>query len=185
MVIKNANGMTNVVEAAADLFYQQGYFKTSIAQIAQHCGLQKASIYHYINSKQALALSVVQSIHEHFTTHVFCSAYQKDQTAGIRIQTLFAKAEEYYLTRESGCPIGTLTLELASSEKALKKSLQSFFTDWNKSFVHILESRLPSKETQQIAMQTVCTIQGNLVLAKLYDMPVDFSTIEKHLLKLI
>jgi len=42
-----------------DLFYQKGYFATSISDIARGCGIQKASIYYHFSSKEELLFQIM------------------------------------------------------------------------------------------------------------------------------
>lgn len=47
-----------ILEAAARLFEQKGYHATSVQDIADEVGLQKASLYHYIQSKDDLLTEI-------------------------------------------------------------------------------------------------------------------------------
>ena len=46
---------------AIDLFYQKGYFATSISEIARERGIQKASIYYHYTSKEELIFSIMEN----------------------------------------------------------------------------------------------------------------------------
>jgi AcrR family transcriptional regulator len=52
-----------ILAAAIDLFYRKGYAETSLQDIAAASGLTKASLYHYINSKEDLLFSIVEMVH--------------------------------------------------------------------------------------------------------------------------
>jgi AcrR family transcriptional regulator len=54
-----------VVDAAAELFSEQGYAATSIQEIADAVGLLKGSLYHYIHTKEDLLYAVIQEAHQH------------------------------------------------------------------------------------------------------------------------
>ncbi len=49
-----------ILRASAALFYQQGFDRTTMQEIARAVGLTKGSLYHYIRSKQALLYEIVQ-----------------------------------------------------------------------------------------------------------------------------
>lgn len=49
---------------AIDRFFEKGYFATSISEIANGCGIQKASLYHHFSSKEALLHSIMQTTME-------------------------------------------------------------------------------------------------------------------------
>jgi AcrR family transcriptional regulator len=52
-----------ILRVAADLFYKQGYSATTLQDIASAAGLNKASLYHYINAKEDLLYSIVEMVH--------------------------------------------------------------------------------------------------------------------------
>jgi AcrR family transcriptional regulator len=47
-----------ILTQAAQLFAKRGYSATSMNQVAQACGLSKATLYHYYKDKYALLLSI-------------------------------------------------------------------------------------------------------------------------------
>ncbi|MBC7603460.1 MAG: TetR/AcrR family transcriptional regulator [Ramlibacter sp.] len=50
-----------IVARAAALFAQRGYPATSMNEVAQACGLSKATLYHYYKDKYALLVSICDS----------------------------------------------------------------------------------------------------------------------------
>jgi AcrR family transcriptional regulator len=50
---------TDILQAAAQIFREKGYHATSMRDIADAVQLQKASLYHHVNSKQEILLSVL------------------------------------------------------------------------------------------------------------------------------
>jgi AcrR family transcriptional regulator len=53
-----------IVESAARLFDERGYFGTSLDDVAQAVGLRKATLYHYFRGKD----EILSSIHDEFLT---------------------------------------------------------------------------------------------------------------------
>lgn len=50
-----------ILAGAARLFASQGYWATSMNQVAEACGLSKATLYHYYRDKYALLFSIADS----------------------------------------------------------------------------------------------------------------------------
>lgn len=50
-----------IKSVAIDLFFKQGYFATSISDIARRCGIQKASIYHHFPAKEDILFGIMQA----------------------------------------------------------------------------------------------------------------------------
>ncbi|NBC67187.1 MAG: TetR family transcriptional regulator [Bacteroidetes bacterium] len=51
-----------IVDAAFELFANEGYSKTSIAAVAKKAGVSKGLIYHYFNSKQAILEAIFDQL---------------------------------------------------------------------------------------------------------------------------
>ncbi len=50
-----------ILDSAAAMFAERGFDGTSIATIAQNCGVSKALLYHYYDSKEALLYDMLRS----------------------------------------------------------------------------------------------------------------------------
>jgi AcrR family transcriptional regulator len=53
-----------VLQAAIAEFYEKGYSAATIRDVADRLGINKGSLYHYVDSKEALLLRVVHRVHE-------------------------------------------------------------------------------------------------------------------------
>jgi AcrR family transcriptional regulator len=53
-----------IYDRAAELFAEQGFARTSIAELAAHCQASKSWIYHYFPSKEAILYAI---LHDHMT----------------------------------------------------------------------------------------------------------------------
>ena len=50
-----------ILSVAVDLFFEKGYFATSISEIAAGCGIQKASIYYHYANKEEILFAIMDS----------------------------------------------------------------------------------------------------------------------------
>jgi AcrR family transcriptional regulator len=53
---------SDIVQAAAQIFRQKGYHAASMQDIADAVGLQKASLYHHVESKQDILLAILDQV---------------------------------------------------------------------------------------------------------------------------
>ncbi len=60
----------SIKQAARDLFFRFGFNKTSIEDIARHCGMAKASLYYYYPNKDALFNEIVIEEADQFMNQV-------------------------------------------------------------------------------------------------------------------
>lgn len=52
-----------IMEAAIDLFTEQGFDKTSLREVAERVGVTKAALYYHFQSKEELLASLIERVH--------------------------------------------------------------------------------------------------------------------------
>ena len=93
---RNTKG--KIINAAWDLFYEQGYDNTTVEEIIDASGTSKGSFYHYFEGKDALLGSL---------SYIFDEEYEKLQNSFPKNMTSFDKllylnAELFSIIEESG-----------------------------------------------------------------------------------
>lgn len=89
-----------IFEAAARLFSEKGYAATSLQDLADAVGLQKGSLYHYIDSKEDLLRSIMEYTHTFFMDLVASHSDLNGSAAERLEETLYrhaAFAAEHHL----------------------------------------------------------------------------------------
>jgi TetR/AcrR family transcriptional regulator, cholesterol catabolism regulator len=61
--VRTAGRRDEVLEAAAKVFYRQGYAAASVQDVADELGILKGSLYHYIDSKEGLLFHLLEGTH--------------------------------------------------------------------------------------------------------------------------
>jgi AcrR family transcriptional regulator len=51
----------SILNAATGLFAKQGYMRSSIAELADACGLSRGALYHYFDSKEAILFAILDA----------------------------------------------------------------------------------------------------------------------------
>jgi AcrR family transcriptional regulator len=59
-----------ILSVAVDLFFEKGYFATSISGIAAGCGIQKASIYYHYSNKEAILFAIMDRTMQQLVNHL-------------------------------------------------------------------------------------------------------------------
>jgi AcrR family transcriptional regulator len=63
-VASGSDRQRQVLKAAADIFRRKGYDATSLQDIADAVGIQKGSLYHYIDTKEDLLFAIIKDTHD-------------------------------------------------------------------------------------------------------------------------
>jgi AcrR family transcriptional regulator len=84
-----------ILDSAAALFAHGGYPGTSMNQVAQACGLSKATLYHYYKDKYALLVSIADS-HVSRLQRIVREALAEDAPPQAQMRELIARLVEEY-----------------------------------------------------------------------------------------
>jgi AcrR family transcriptional regulator len=89
-----------ILARAADLFARGGYPGTSMNQVAQACGLSKATLYHYYRDKYALLVSIADGHVSRLQGIVDETLAQEAEPAG-RLRVLIGRLVDEYANAQS------------------------------------------------------------------------------------
>jgi AcrR family transcriptional regulator len=112
-----------ILERAAHLFAHRGYPGTSMNQVAEACGLSKATLYHYYKDKYALLLSIADG-HVSRLQGIVHEALAHDGTAEAHMRELIRRLVEEYAHAQNAHRVLTEDvkfLEPADRKKVLDK----------------------------------------------------------------
>ncbi|MDI6105206.1 TetR/AcrR family transcriptional regulator [Actinoplanes sp. NEAU-A12] len=129
----SATTRAQIVEAADRLFYEQGFEHTSFTAIAETVGISRGNFYYHFRTKDEILAAVIDFRIE--TTRDMLrqwAAETADPAQRIRrfIRIVLTNGADI---REFGCPVGTLTAELAKLRHPSRPEAVALFTlfrDW-------------------------------------------------------
>jgi TetR/AcrR family transcriptional repressor of nem operon len=140
-----------------------------MADIAQACGLQKGSLYHYFPSKEDLMKRVIKMVHEFFKTNVFAHAYDKSIPPQERLEKLFLAAEAVFLDKEKGSLLGNMGVETALMVPEFAELVRRFFMDFFHAVKTIYLDKYPEKIANELAERSVAEIEGSLMFSRVFN----------------
>ncbi len=168
MGTKGSQNYSRIVEAANDLFYQQGYNQTSFAEVAESTGIPKGNFYYYFKSKDELLHAVISYRLEVIKT-LLAETEARFTTPQSRLQRIIdILANESSAVMDYGCPLGTLNAELGKTQEDLQAhaaKMFDLFHDWcEREFI-----ALGRKENaRHLAMHLMALLQGAALLGNVY-----------------
>ncbi|GLW55118.1 TetR family transcriptional regulator [Kitasatospora phosalacinea] len=157
-----------IVAAADRLFYHHGYEHTSFADIAGAVGLSRGNFYYHFKSKDAILDAVIDA--RLAATRRMLEQWEAEApTPAGRIM----RYVEIVLTNRAdiqdyGCPVGTLTTELAKLEHAMLGQAGRLFTlfrEWLREQFILLGH---AEQADELAMHVLAFSQGVAVMANAF-----------------
>jgi TetR/AcrR family transcriptional repressor of nem operon len=176
---RTSDAREKILAAAQELMELRGYSALGVAEICKAAGVPKGSFYYFFDSKEALALAVVDGHWEGQRadwTRVLTG--ERDPLA--RLKQLFEETETEQSAGQlscgtvSGCMFGNLTLELSNQTEAVRTRLQEVF-DEQVDMVEtvVAEARARGEVTvadnHKAARSVVAQLEGQVLFAKLYN----------------
>lgn len=163
-----------LIETARNLFLQNGYGNTGIAQILKAADVGSGSLYYFFPTKEDLLLAVLNKYKELLWPLVIQPVFDRVQDP---VERIFGVLDGYrqMLTMTEfamGCPIGNLALELSNTHPAARQLLAENFTGWRRAIEGCLieaSDRLPEHTSaERLAEFVLTTMEGAVMLARTY-----------------
>jgi AcrR family transcriptional regulator len=161
-----------IVGSAAQLMFEGGVAGTSMEDVKKAAGVSSSQLYHYFADKRALVLAVI----EHQSAAILAAQQPLlstlDSVDALRAWRDQAVAIERQLQCRGGCPIGSLTGEIAESDETGREDLASGFARWESAIGEGLRAmhergELPADtDPDTLALALLAAHQGGLILTQ-------------------
>ncbi|GGW53926.1 TetR/AcrR family transcriptional regulator [Streptomyces griseoloalbus] len=176
---RTSDARSKILTAAQSLIELRGYSALGVAEICKTAGVPKGSFYYFFESKEALALAVID---EHWTAqqHNWVRVLKSDQEPLQRLRHLFEETEAAQRAGQatcgtvSGCMFGNLTLEMSNQTETIRGRLQQIFDAQVDMVEEVVSEALERGDAavaapRAAARSVVAQLEGQVLFAKLYN----------------
>ncbi|MGP4009681.1 TetR/AcrR family transcriptional regulator [Streptomyces sp. 4N124] len=176
---RSSDARSKILSAAQSLIELRGYSALGVAEICKAAGVPKGSFYYFFESKEALALAVLD---EQWAAQRrdWDRALRSDQEPLLRLRQLFEdtaaaqRAGQATCGTVSGCMFGNLTLELSNQTEPIRERLQEIFDTQVEMVEEVIAAALERGDvtvagTGDAARSVVAQLEGQVLFAKLYN----------------
>ena len=188
MTTKGEKTRRRIVEKAAGVFNTKGYFGSSMGDLMREIGLEKGGIYNHFASKEELALEAFDyaagTMQERFQAALEGKEGALERLFAI-VDVLGGLAEDPPVA--GGCPVLNTAVESDDAHMELKDRAREAMSGWLRLIGSITkegvrnEELLPGTDARETASVVVATLEGAVVLSRLYDDPVYMKRSVGHL----
>jgi TetR/AcrR family transcriptional regulator, transcriptional repressor for nem operon len=167
-----------ILEKAAGVFNTKGYFGCSMSDLVREIGLEKGGIYNHFGSKEELALEAFDyaagTMRERFQAAL--------EGKGGALERLFAVVDVLGGLAvdppvAGGCPILNTAVESNDAHMELKERAREAMSGWLRLIGGIIKEGVrkgelwPDTDPRETASVVVATLEGAVMLSRLYDDP--------------
>ncbi|WP_341228203.1 TetR/AcrR family transcriptional regulator [uncultured Arcticibacterium sp.] len=158
-----------IIQTTLTVFRRNGYYKTSMSDLATACGLQKGSFYHYFASKEVLMAEVLKSVKSYLDYAVFSISKETGISTRDKMEKMLLKLGKTLLSQEGGCIVGNTTLEVAGQSVIFKETLKGIFDSWKEAMKTIFMEEYPETTSSRLAEQSIMEFEGAVMFSQLYE----------------
>ncbi len=187
-VSKATHTKQRIIEKAAIVFNQYGYAGSSINDIMQLTGLQRGGIYNHFKSKDEIALAAfdysIDLLHQAVMTEMLSKNHAIE-----RLHALIDGVKRFskHPSIIGGCPILNTAAESDDTHPALRQRAQEAVNQIRALIGSIVELGIRQKEIiadtdgEEVSLVIISTIEGGMMLTKLYGDDLYLNRAAKHL----
>ncbi len=173
---------------AAGLFNQKGYFGASLSDVMRVTGLQKGGVYNHFESKEKLALEAFDFALKMITGRIE-RALSGHRHAAERLLALISVFRAYTSGSPipGGCPVMNTAIESDDAHPGLQRRARHAMNQWRELLRTIVRKGVerkelrPSADADFVATLFIASLEGAIMLTKLYNDPVHITRVADHL----
>ena len=171
MPSKSERTQQRIIDAANQLFYRKGYNRTSFTDVVEEAGVPRGNIYYYFKTKEEMLRAVIAHRLEVISTML--RDWEKSIKGPLDRLERFTQImyDSTPALLRSGCPMGSLNVELAKDQPELKDESKQLF-DLCQSWLsrQFADMGYPD-EARELSMQLLARGQGIIVISQVYQDP--------------
>ncbi len=123
---KHRNAKEKIVEAASDLFFEQGYQTTTIDHVIERSGVSRPTLYAHFASKEELGITYLKE-RRTFDLAMFKEEMRKEKTVKGRFLSVMKVVGKTQLsTKYRGCRYFNMISETADSKNPMAKEARLY-----------------------------------------------------------
>jgi len=153
-----------ILDAAFELFQEQGYNASSVHQIAARAAVTGGAFHHHFPTKKALGLAVIEERVAVAVEGTWLEPVRSAPSARDGIMTVLEQIARQLDSQGSvrGCPVNNLTLELAFTDEGYRCALRDLFDRWRQT----IAAKLGGADAEARATMVIASYSGAMALAK-------------------
>ncbi len=168
-----------IIEQTAPLFNQKGFFGSSLTDVMEATGLKKGGIYNHFSSKEELALQAFDYATGCVSDRLALFLEDK-HTAVERLLAFAAVFRDLAMNPPvpGGCPLLNTAVEADDAHPELRDRARQAMDRWRDRIAETVRQGrasgelCPQVDPDVVASRFIATLEGGVMLSKLYRDPV-------------
>ncbi len=172
-----------MISTAMTLFRREGYQSTSWRRLVEQAGTPWGSAYHHFpGGKEQLAVAAIE-LGSAVVTKTVRRAFDRNETIEDAVRWWYRKAAEALAADDyrGGCPVATITLEMAHVSPSITKACEDAFAAWHKVLTDLLAGHgLGAEKAEDVAVAVMNNLEGALLVSRIRRSPEPLEKAADH-----
>jgi TetR/AcrR family transcriptional regulator, transcriptional repressor for nem operon len=160
-----------IIKLSILVFRTNGYYRTTMNDLAKATGLTKGAFYHHFTNKEEVMKKSLQATSLWFDKKIFSIAYDEALSSKKRLVKMADVLFNAFTQSKGGCFFANTILETAHVENTFFKEINQFFDLFEKALGNIFKERYTKKEVKEMAYQIIADIEGTIIIMQLKKDP--------------
>ncbi len=156
-----------LLDASAQLFRRQGYWGTGLVEVTETGQAPWGSLYHYFpGGKEQLGVEALERSGSRYQ-HLIASVFSRHTSVTAAVKEFFELMIDSLEKSgfADGCPIATVTVDVASRSEALRQACSTAFSAWTEQLTEYFEPTFGAA-SGRLAVFALSTFEGAMVLSR-------------------
>jgi TetR/AcrR family transcriptional regulator, transcriptional repressor for nem operon len=152
-----------LLQASRELIHRQGFERTTLADISRASGVPLGNVYYHFRSKEAILDAVADRQSDDFRARI--AQFEREPEPRARLQAfLDSVVEGRRAFAEHGCPVGSLSQELAKLPSGARDKVNQALilrAQWVSEQFRLMGRR----DAQELGISLIASVQGVILMA--------------------
>ena len=161
-----------IIKHSILVFRTNGYYKTTMNDLAKATGLTKGIFYHHFSNKEEVMKKSLQATSLWFQNKIFAIAYEEKLTAKKKIKKMVEVLFDAFTKTMGGCFFANTILETAHIEDTFLGEINDFFDLFEKALTNIYKEKYKGETLKDVVQQTIADVEGTIIIMQLRKNPL-------------
>jgi AcrR family transcriptional regulator len=161
-----------IIKQSIQVFRTNGYYRTTMNDLAKATGLTKGIFYHHFENKEEVMKKSLQATSLWFEKKIFSLAYNESLPKKERLTQMAETLFNAFTDNTGGCFFANTILETAHVEDTFLEEINHFFELWENALTHIYKEKYRDKQLKELVEQTIADIEGTIIVMQLKKQPL-------------
>jgi TetR/AcrR family transcriptional regulator, transcriptional repressor for nem operon len=156
-----------IIKNSIVVFWKNGYYRTTMNDLATATGLTKGVFYHHFSSKEDIMKRCLEVTFQWFDKKIFSIAYNNALSKQERLVKMSDVLFEAFTKNSGGCFFANTILETVNVEETFVPEINLFFESFENALRNIFKEKYKEEQLTEVVQQIMADIEGTILIMQI------------------